>query len=190
MQNNDPQNIWQNQKTEEIRVPLAYFKHKADRQRSRNLWVAVANDAVYLATLVFLGIVFVKTPNIAARLGLALLALGSLYVAHLRHKQLWPGAPASDAPPDSGLTVYRRELLRWQQDQRHAWRMLAPLLPGAIVFAIIAIPALVRAASADRAIWVNAIPFCVMLAVWLVLLPVVRRRNLKKIQQELDALGS
>jgi ABC-type antimicrobial peptide transport system permease subunit len=68
--------------------------------------------------------------------------------------------------------------------------MLAPLLPGAIVFAIIAIPALVRAASADRAIWVNAIPFCVMLAVWLVLLPVVRRRNLKKIQQELDALGS
>jgi hypothetical protein len=190
MQNNDPQNIWQSQKTEEIKVPLAYFKHKADQQRSRNLWVAVANDAVYLASVVFLGIVFVKTPNIGSKLGLVLLALGSLYAAYLRHKQLWPGSPASATPPDSGLTVYRRELLRWQHDQRHAWRMLAPLVPGAIVFAIIAVPVVVRAASANRAIFINAIPFCVMLAVWLLLLPVMRRRNLKKIQQELDALGS
>jgi hypothetical protein len=190
MQNNDPQTIWQNQNTEEIKVSLAYFKQKADQQRTKNLWIVVANDVAYLATIAFLGIVFVKTPNAASRIGLALLAAGSLYVTYLRHKQLWPGSPASDNPPDSGLAVYRRELQRWHADQSNLWRVLAPLLPGALVFALLAIPALVRAASANPSILINTVPFCVILAVWVVFITVVRKRRLRKIQQELDALSS
>jgi hypothetical protein len=188
--NNDPQAIWQNQNTEEIKVSPAYFKLKADQQRSKNLWMAIANDLVYLAVIPFLGFIFMKTPNTTARVGLALLAAGSLCVVYQKHTRLWPGSPASDTPPRSGLEVYRRELLRSQTDQRDLWRMLAPLLPGAIVFAASGIPALIHVASANPAILINSLPFCILLAVWLVFVPVVRKRRLKAIQQELDALGS
>jgi hypothetical protein len=190
MQNNDPQTIWQNQNTEEIKVSPAYFKLKADQQRTKNHWMAIANDIVFLAVIPFLGFIFMKTPNITSRAGLALLVAGSLGVIYLRHTRLWPESQASGTPPGSGLEAYRRELLRWQTDQRNVWRMLAPLLPGAIVFAASGVPSLIHAASANPAVLMNGLPFCILLAVWLVLVPVVRRRRVKAIQQELDALGS
>jgi hypothetical protein len=187
MPNNDPQTIWQSQKTEEIKVSPAYFRLKADQQRTKNRWTSIATDFVYLATVVFVGFLFFRTSNATSRIGLAMLAAGSLYVIYRRHQKLWPGP---GTPPDSGIEAYRHELLRWQADQRSAWWMVLPLLPGAIVSAIPVIPAIVRAASANPSIVLNAAPFCVLLAVWLVLVPVLRRRNLKKIQQELDALRS
>jgi hypothetical protein len=190
MQNNDPQSIWQNQNTEEIKMSLAYFKTKADQQRSKNLWMAIANDVVYLAAIAFLGFSFVRTPNITSRIGLAMLAAGCLYTLYRGHRRLWPGSPASDTSPESGLVIYRRELLRWHAAQSNAWQTLAPLFPGAIVLAVPALPPIVRAASANPSILINAVPFFVILTVWVVLITVVRKRWLKKVQQELDALGS
>jgi len=187
MQNNDPQNIWQSQNVEEIKVSPAYFKLKADQQRWKNRWIAIGNDVIYLATVAFLGFVFMKTANLTSRIGLTLLAAGSLYFIYQRHAHLWP---ASETPPPTGLEAYRQELRRSQDDQRKFWRMLAPFLPGAIVFVASAVPIVTRAASTNPAILVNAVPFCVLLAVWLVALPIVRRRRLRKIQEELDALGS
>ncbi len=187
MPNNDPQTIWQNQNSEEIKVSPAYFKLKAEQLRSRNLWIVIATDLVCLATAAFLGYVFMKTPNAAARVGLILLAAGLLYTMYQMHQRLWPAAPA---PADTGLDAYRRELLRSRASQYHAWRMLAPLLPGAIVFTASEIPSVMRAASENPAILTNGAPFCILLVVWLVAFIVVRKRRLRSIQQELDALGS
>jgi len=187
MPNNDPQTIWQSQTTEEIKVSPAYFKIKAEQLRSRNLWIVVANDLVCLATAAFLGYVFMKTPNGAARAGLILLAAGLLYCMYQLHQRLWPASPA---PADTGLDAYRRELMRWQASQFHAWRMLAPLLPGAIVFVASVIPSVIRAASENPSILKNGAPFCILLVVWLVAFIIVRKRRLRSIQQELDALGS
>jgi len=187
MPNNDPQTIWQNQNTEEIRMSLAYFKIKAEQLRSRNHWIVLANDLVCLATVAFLGYIFMKTPNGTARVGLILLAAGLLNIMYQMHQRLWP---ASLAPADTGLDAYRRELLRWQASQYHAWRMLAPLLPGVIVFAASELPSVIRAASINPSVLKNGAPFCVLLVVWLVALIIVRKRRLKSIQQELDALRS
>jgi hypothetical protein len=189
MQNNDPQTIWKNQNTQEIKMSLAYFKTRADQQRFKNLWMAIANDVIYLAVVAFLGFTFLRTPNLTSRLGLAMLAAGSLYTLYRGHRRLWPGSPASDTSPDSGLAVYRRELLRSHATQSNGWRTLAPLFPGAIVLAVPALPPIVRAASANPSILINSVPFFVILAVWAVLMTVVRKRWLKKVQQELDALA-
>ena len=62
MPNNDPQTIWQNQNTEEIKVSIEYFKIKAEQLRSRNHWMVLANDLVCLATVAFLGYIFWETP--------------------------------------------------------------------------------------------------------------------------------
>jgi hypothetical protein len=103
------------------------------------------------------------------------------------HQRLWPASPA---PADTGLDAYRRELLRWQASQYDAWRILAPLLPGVIVFAASEIPSVIRAASVNPSILKNGAPFCFLLVVWLVAFMFVRKRRLKSIQQELDALRS
>ncbi len=189
MPNSDPQTVWQNQNAKEFKMSLTELRQKAEQQRTRNRWLVVGNDLAYLAVIAFLALIFAKTPNITSRAGLALIAAGSLYILYQRHKHLWPGLPVSDAPPDSGLEVYRRELLRWRADQSNALRMLAPLLPGAIVFALPSIAPLVRTVSTNPAILINALPLCVLLGVFLVGISVVRKRNLKKINQELDALG-
>jgi hypothetical protein len=190
MQNNDPQTIWQNQNTEEIKVSLAYFRQRAEHQRTKNIRAVVATYLVYLGTIVVIAIISWRSPNLTSLVGCGLLTIGLLYAIAQRHKHLWPSPPASDASPDSGLVAYRHELLRSQSDQRNALRMLAPLLPGAIVFAYPGVAPLVHAASANPAVLINGIPFLVLLAAWLVLFPVMRNRRMKEIQRELDALGS
>jgi hypothetical protein len=67
--------------------------------------------------------------------------------------------------------------------------MVAPLIPGAVVFALPGIGPFLRKALEDpKVVLTNAVPICVLLAIWLVLLLPVRRRKLRKIQGEIDTL--
>jgi membrane protein YdbS with pleckstrin-like domain len=67
--------------------------------------------------------------------------------------------------------------------------MLGPLIPGCIVIAFPALIQIARAAVANPAILMNALPFCVLFAVWLVIFIPVRRRRIQKLQSELDLLN-
>jgi hypothetical protein len=186
MQNNDLQTIWQNQNTEEIKVSLTYFKLKAEQLRSKNLWIALTNDFVCVAAAALLGFVSLKTSSLTSRAGLILLAAGLLYVMYETHRQLWPRSLASGATPETGLEAYRRELLQSQSMQHTVWRRLAALLPGATIFAA----SIIAPVSTNPTLLINALPFCVLLVVWFVALIVVRKRRIRSIQQELDALAS
>ena len=184
----DPQTIWQNQNTGEMKMSLTQFKQKAEQLSVRGRWIAIANDFTYIALLLFIGFEYTKIPNITSRTGLVLLAAGSLYVAYRGHKQWWPLSLAPDAPPDTGLEAYRRELQRVRDNTRINWRMVAALVPGCVVFALPGIAPLARKASDNPAILINALPFGVLFAIWLALMFPVRRRRLRKLQGELAML--
>ncbi len=62
------------------------------------------------------------------------------------------------------------------------------MLPGCIVFALPFIVPLVRKASQEPAILINAVPLCVLIAMWLLMVFSMRRRTLQKIQRELEVL--
>ena len=185
----DEQAIWQNQSTEEIKMPLEQFRHKAEYLRLKARWTAIANYAAYLAALAFLGFQYTRVPNPISRAGLVLLAAGSLYVVWRAHKQLWPLSPPPNLSAVTGLEAYQRELQRSRDHSRNVWRMVAPLIPGSIVFALPGIAPLLRKAIEDpKVVLTNALPFCVLFASWLVFLLPVRRRRLRKIEGEIATL--
>ena len=103
MQNNDPQTIWQNQNTEEIKVSLEYFRQRTEHQRSSNIRAVVATYVVYIGIIVITGIISLKTPNVTLRVGWGLLTIGLLYAIVQTHKRLLPPAAAA---PESGLVAY------------------------------------------------------------------------------------
>jgi hypothetical protein len=185
----DVQAIWQNQSTEEIQMSLERFKQKAEHLRVKARWMAIASDVTYLAALAFLGFQYTRVPNPISRAGLAILAAGSLYVAWRAHKQLWPLSPVPNLSATTGLEAYKSELQRSRDHSRNVWRMVAPLIPGAVVFALPVIGPFLRKALEDpKVVLTNAVPICVLLAIWLVFLLPVRRRRLRKIQGEIDTL--
>ncbi|HXB71440.1 MAG TPA: hypothetical protein VNY05_24610 [Candidatus Acidoferrales bacterium] len=119
--------------------------------------------------------------------GLAILAAGSLYVAWRAHRQLWPPSTAPDHSVTTGLEAYKRELQRSREHSRNVWRMVASLIPGAVVFALPVIGPFLRKALEDpKMVLTNALPVCVLFATWLAFLLPVRRRRLRKIQGEID----
>ena len=108
MQNNDPQTIWQNQNIEGIKVPLEYFRQRAEQQRSSNIRAVVATYVVYLGIAVITGIISLKTPNLTLRIGWVLLTIGLLYAIVQTHQRLLPRPPASDgvlSAPDRTLSI-------------------------------------------------------------------------------------
>ena len=163
----DPQALWQNQSTEEIRVPLEYFRRKAEDLRATARWKAVATSLVYLATLGFLAFQYTSLPNPIPSAGLVLLAAGCLYGAWRAYRQVWSMSEAPDLPAATGVAAYKRELRRSQEHARNAWKMSAPLIPG-IVFTLPAFAPVLRKALQNPKVLLNALPFCVLLAVWLV----------------------
>jgi hypothetical protein len=185
----DVQAIWPNQSAEEVQMSLEGFKQKAEHLHVKARWLAVAGDVTYFAALAFLGFQYTKVPNPTSRVGLAILAAGSLYVAWRAHKQLWPRSTASDLSATTGLKAYKSELQRSREHSRNVWRMVAPLIPGAVVFALpVTGPSLRKALEEPKVVLTNALPVCVLLAIWLVVLLPVRRRKLRKIQGEIDLL--
>jgi uncharacterized membrane protein YfcA len=119
--------------------------------------MVVTNDLSYIALLIFLGFTFARVLNTTSRVGLVFLAIGSFYSVYRRHKQLWPLSLAPDTPPSTGLETYRRELQRWRDNSRKIWRMLAPLIPGGIIFALPGIASLVHTWSQNPLLLINAV---------------------------------
>jgi hypothetical protein len=163
-----------------------YFRLKADQQRTKNRSMAIASDVTYVVLLILAGFKFTSIQDTTARLGLALLALGTLFMLIRKHRLLWPG-PANTAPL-SGVEAYRQELQRWANDLRSPWLTAGPLIPGVVVSALPWIPAITQAVSKNPAVLLKALPFLICVIVWLVMFFPLRLRKLREIQQELDTL--
>jgi len=187
--NNDPQTIWQNQTTEKLNMSATQFMEKAEQRRARARWLVIAHDLIYIAFLVLLGFEYMRNADITWRIGFILLAAGALYVTYRGHRYQWPQSLSPAGPPAAGLEVYRRELLRSRDYARNIWPMLGPLIPGCIVIAFPALIQIARAAVAKPSILINALPFCVLFAVWLAIFIPVRRRKILKLQGEIDMLN-
>jgi hypothetical protein len=168
-------------------MTLEQFRQKAQRLRATARGMAIATDVMFAAGIVLMGLEYTKISNPISRAGLALLAAGMSYAIWQAHKQLWP-APL-DPNASIGLEAYRRELERARDYARFVWKRTAPIMPGAIVFALPGIAPLLRMIARDpKMVLTNSMPFCIMLAIWFVLVLPARRRRLRKIQRELDTL--
>jgi hypothetical protein len=126
--------LWQNQKTEGVRMSVEQVRSEAGRFERR---IRSRNLREYLAALFVIlsfGYMFTRMTDVLLRVGFGLEIVGASYVIwHLLTKGS-PGAMAGNAGRSSWIEFRRAELVRQRDLLGSIWRWyLGPLAPGLVV---------------------------------------------------------
>jgi uncharacterized membrane protein YfcA len=95
---------------------------------------------------------------------------------------------AADAAVGTSLDFYRKELERRRDYGRHIWYR-SGLWLSFVGLAFVVLPALIAALKTPRLL-LNAIPFFVLLAAWIVAFIHIRKREQQNLQSEIDELNA
>jgi hypothetical protein len=183
---NDIRSKWQNQPNETTRMSVEELRQKAWKLQRKARREVLLLYGIALLFVVFFGRAFVRSHETLSRIGLGLLIVSALYLPYQAQKRLWPRNPAAEVASTTGLESYRRELERRRDYTRHIWRLLGPLLFGLGVFLL---PAVIKAFK-NSGLWLNILPVAVLLVFWATLAIPLRKRQLRKLRRELDALDA
>lgn len=126
--------LWQNQKTEGVRMSVAEVQAGAGKFQRR---IKSRNTREYVASIVvvaFFGFEFWRAGDLLVRIGFMLAIAGVAYVVWQLHARASSKALPQDAGFSSYIEFQRRELERQRDALSSVWRWyLAPLLPGMAV---------------------------------------------------------
>ncbi len=186
---NDPQQIWQNQPTETLKMSARDLRCKAIEQQSKARFQALSTIIIGITLCFFFAWCFATARNMMARMGWGVLSLCGIYIAYHAYKWTWPGDLPEEAPTSTCLEFYRRALERRRDYQHRWWRSGLPffLLTG-MVMAGLGTGA--RSAALQHPL-LNALPFFLVLVVWAVAFLLIRKKlgpeNLEREIEELRA---
>jgi hypothetical protein len=190
---NDPQNnpmskdirtVWQSQTREPSNVSLELIRYKAQQLEGAIRHQAVGVYVVMLGIVAASLYISWRVDQIFIRIGAAVLVLWALSLAYQARKGVWPGRLAPDATLKVSLDFYRQELERHRFYLRAAGKALWPVLLSAALF--LTLPA--REAMRKPGLFVNLLPFTILMVAWAVALFLTVRRKLRAVQREVDEL--
>jgi hypothetical protein len=184
----DPKSIWLNQPTETPTMTL-----KLIQQRSRDLSAKTRRKLLgtlagpFAAGLFYaFGMTeFVPLRQILQPL-FALALVWSLAGLYFLNRGMWSGLMPGDAGLRTGLEFCRREIERQRDLVRRAllWSF------GPVLLAIgTLILALAMVGTRDRGIFPNGLPFLILIVIWIIGYFIIRLREQRKLQCEIDELN-
>jgi uncharacterized membrane protein YfcA len=183
---NDPRSVWQNQPKEPFKMSVDEMRFRAHRFQMKARLTAATTITSALLVCAFFGWSFARTHELVPRMGYALISLCGIFMAYSTYKWVWPSNLPADAPVSTSLEFYRSELERRRDYRGHIW--LRTGLPFCFLgMAMIVVPALIAAFGAPR-LFVNMVPFFLLLVIWFVLFFRGKKRSQHKLQQEIDEL--
>jgi hypothetical protein len=183
---NDPQNIWQNQPKEPFKMSLNEIRGKAQQRQRKARLAALQSIALGLLVCIFFAWIFARANDVLPRVGVGLLSLAGLNIAYQAYRWIWPGSLAPDATVSTSLEFYRSELERSRDYGLHIWRR-AGLTFCFLGLAMVVLPGLIKSLDTPR-LMLNFVPVLVLLGIWLAIFFPMRKRRLRKLQQEIDEL--
>lgn len=183
---NDPRSVWQNQRTEPLKMSANELRSRARQRQSKARSEAQLSIGVGLFLFVFFGWLFVRTHEVLAHWGWGLLSLWGIYAAFHAYKWIRPQNLPKDSPISTCLEFYRSELIRRREYLRHRWwKSGLPVCISGIVMVVVGTGA--RKASQHPAL--NAIPFFVLLALWAAAFFFMKKKlGRENLQQEIEEL--
>jgi hypothetical protein len=183
---NDPRTIWQNQPKEPFKMSADEMRFRAQRFQMKARFAAATTITSALLVCAFFAWSFARTHEVLSRMGYALISLCGIFMAYSTYKWVWPSNLPADAPVSTSLEFYRSELERRRDYRRHIW--LRTGLPFCFLgMAMIVVPALIAAFGAPR-LFLNMVPFFLLLTIWFVVFFRGKKRAQHKLQQEIDEL--
>jgi hypothetical protein len=180
---NDPRDLWKNQPTEEYKMNIRLMKRRADE-----LYASTRMDIlVSLGAAVFFVLMmtwrFGPLVNPVQHAAVALIATWVLSIAYkFRHDIRYAVPPDSVAA--AGVDYYRSQLVKRRDHLRNAWMWHYPFVFATVGF----VASFAGEALASPRVLRNMTPFLTLLAAWLVLSVVLRRKRVQSIQTEIDEL--
>jgi hypothetical protein len=183
---NNPRKIWQDQPREPFKMSADEMRLRAQRFQTKARLTAATAITRGLLVCAFFGWNFARTHELVPRLGYGLISLCGIFIANQTYKWVWPSNLPADAPVSTSLEFYRSELERRRDYGRHIWRRtgLTFLFLG---LAMVVVPALIAAFGAPH-LFLNMVPFFLLLFTWFVLFFRGKKRGQNKLQQEIDEL--
>jgi len=181
----DLKGLWRKQETEPPRISLERFEHKARKLQEKARREVYTLSAVALGLVVVLLYALVTAQETAQRVGLGILIVWAILTPFRAHRTLRPGALPVDAVVATSIAFYRSQLERHRDYHRHIWLwFVAPMFLGVGIYLS---PALVAIAK-DTRLAPNALPFFLLLAIWVVVFWHLRQRRLRKLNRKLNTL--
>ena len=181
---NDPRNIWQNQPTEPFHMSTDEIRHKAQQRYTEARMRALLSIAMGLGLCALFAWASARAHETVTRMGWGLVSLWCIWFAYHAYRWMWPDRLAPDATVSTSLEFYQRELDRRRDYALHVWGRSG--LPFCFLgLAMVVLPPLIQAPAAQR---LNALPFFVLLVIWIAAFIVLRKRDRRKLQQEIDEL--
>jgi len=184
---NDPRSIWKNQTTEAFKMSANDLRRKAQQREKKSRFEAIYSIIIGIILFVFFAWTLVRTHEVVPRIGFGLMSLWSINLAYQRSKRLWRTRPAPDETLNATLQSYRRDLEKGRDYAQHVWRKagLSLLFLG---LAMALLPPLIESLGTPRLL-LDFVPLFGLLALWCAIFFPLMKRNRRKLQQEIEALG-
>jgi hypothetical protein len=183
-----PKNIWLNQRTEASTMTLKLIQQRSRDLRAKTRRKLLGTLAGPLAASLFY--VFAMKEFAPLRQTLqplfAFALAWSLAGLYFLNRGMWSAVMPGNAGLNTGLEFCRREIER----QRDLLRRVLLWSFGPVLLAIgTFILALAMVGTRDRGIFPNGLPFLILVVVWIVGYFIVRLREQRELQREIDELN-
>jgi hypothetical protein len=187
---NDPRKIWQNQPTEPSIMTLEKIRQKTQQLHSKTHWdlIKSISGPLIVAAICGFGIRF---PDPVLRAVLAFAITWSLAGQYFLNRGMWRATLPGDAALSTGLASYRREVER----RRFLFSRMMLWQFGPVVFAIAILIVLIASlGTGDRGMLLREallkmIPFLTLIVIWIAAVCVIRMRQQRELQREIDELN-
>jgi hypothetical protein len=182
----DPKTIWQNQPIEASTMTLEEMRQKARELHSKTRRELLGSIAVPLIVIGLSGWGVIITYDPVMRLMFGFAIAWALAGQYFLHRGMWPATLPGDAALSTGVEFYRLEITR----RRYLFDRVLPWSFGPAVLSIGAwILEIVRMGNKNNLNpSVKMIPFFTLLVIWLVTVFVLRMRQQRELQREIDQL--
>jgi hypothetical protein len=180
----DPKAIWQTQPTEPSAMTLEKIRQKTQELHSttrRDLMLSIAGPLIVAAICGF-GIRF---PGAVQRAVFVFAIVWSLLGLYLLNRGMWPPTLPGDAALGTGLECYRWEVKR----RRYLSGRFLLWYFGPVVLAIATLIVALVSLAIRRGMLLNMTPFLTLVVVWIVGVFVMRMRQRRELQREIDELN-
>jgi len=179
---NDPKTIWQNQPTEPSAMTLDKIRQKVRELHSKTRRQLLGNLALPLILIAFYGLMK-QFPMLRPLYAFAIAwSLAGLYFLN---RGMWSPAMPEDAALSTGLEFYRREVERW----RHLSGRSLLWSFGPFVLAIAAVIVPLISLGVRNGMLRNMIPLLALLSIWIMSIVVLRMRQQRELQHEVEELN-
>jgi hypothetical protein len=187
---NDPRTIWQNQPIEPSAMTLEKIRKKVRELHAKTRRQMLGNLVVPLVVVALCGFGMKQFPHPGLRSLFALAIAWSLAGLYFLNRGMWSVMLPGDSALSTGLESYRREVER----RRSLTGRILLWGFGPVVFAVATLIVLILTLGTGSGMrlqeaLLKMTPFLTLLAVWFVGFFVIRMRQQRELQQEIDELN-